>query len=143
MERRTIGEVFAQARARIVRLEPKDALAAASAGTLLIDIRSQDARERGGVIPGSLHIPRSVLEWRVDPDSAWRNPGVGGVEQPILLVCDQGYSSVLAAASLVELGFAGAGDVVGGFEAWAAAGLPTRPAPVARPVGLPGMGAPD
>jgi rhodanese-related sulfurtransferase len=144
MCRRTIDDVLAEAASRIERLAPPDAQAAAADGALLVDIRSEDARERDGVIPGALHLPRTVLEWRVDPGSAWRNPAVGGLDRRLLLVCDHGYSSVLAAAGLRELGFDRVGDVVGGFEAWAAAGLPVSPAPPARPPGeLPGMGPPD
>jgi rhodanese-related sulfurtransferase len=141
--RRTIDQLLDDVAERILRLEPGEAFAAASAGALLVDIRSPDARERNGVIPGALHLPRTVLEWRVDPDSAWRNPAVGGVAHQLVLVCDQGYSSVLAAASLVELGFARAGDVIGGFDAWAAAGLPVAPSPAPPPGLLPGMGPPD
>jgi rhodanese-related sulfurtransferase len=142
MARRTIDDLFSEARARIERLEPLDALAAAEDGALLVDIRSQDARDRDGVIPGALHLPRTVLEWRVDPDSPWRNPEVGGLDRRLVLVCDHGYSSVLAAATLVELGFARIGDVVGGFEAWCGAGLPVAASRGPRP-GLPGMGPPD
>jgi rhodanese-related sulfurtransferase len=144
MARRTIDQLFAEAAARIERLEPVAASAAAAAGALLVDIRSPDARARDGVVPGALHVPRTVLEWRVDPDSAWRNPAVGGIDRQLVLFCDHGYSSVLAAASLAELGFAHAGDVIGGFEAWAAAGLPVAPSPPVPPQGLlPGMGPPD
>ena len=71
-----------------------------------------------------VHIPRTVLEWRLDPESPWRNPHVGSLDQQIVLICDHGCSSILAAATLVELGFARAGDVVGGFAAWRDAGLP-------------------
>jgi rhodanese-related sulfurtransferase len=82
-----------------------------------------------------------VLEWRVDPESPWRNPHVGGLDRHLILVCDHGYCSSLAAATLVQLGFARATDLVGGYLAWRDAGLPTAPAPQA---GLePGMGPPD
>jgi rhodanese-related sulfurtransferase len=142
---RTLHELLAEARARIERLEPADALAAMEDGALLVDIRSEANRGRDGIVPGSLHIPRTVLEWRVAPDSPWRSPHVCGPEGRVVLLCDHGYSSSLAAATLVELGFARAGDVVGGFEAWRAAGLPTADAPV-RPRDrseLGGMGPPD
>ncbi len=91
---------------------------------MIIDIRSHDARKLHGVIPGSLHIPRTVLEWRIAVDSPWRNPYIGGPDQQLILICDHGYSSVLAAGNLVELGFGRSGDVIGGFEAWARQGLP-------------------
>ncbi len=92
---------------------------------MIIDTRAASDRDREGVVPGSLHIPRTVLEWRLDPDSAWRTPHVAGLDQELLLLCDHGCSSVLAAATLVDLGFSRAGDVIGGFEAWREAGLPT------------------
>lgn len=111
----------------------------------MIDIRSHDARDREGVIPGSLHIPRTVLEWRVALDSEYRSPYVGGIDQQLILICDHGYSSVLAAANLVQLGLERTADVVGGFEAWASAGLPTaRPRVRAQaPDVLPGFGPPE
>ncbi|MBA3433377.1 MAG: rhodanese-like domain-containing protein [Actinobacteria bacterium] len=143
--RRTLEELVADANARIQRVEPADAFAAVERGALLIDIRSDSDRKRDGIVPGSLHIPRTVLEWRVDPDGDLRNPHVEGVDQQILLFCDQGYSSVFAAAMLVDLGFTRAGDVVGGFMAWRDAGLPTKPAPRHRrgPDEAAGMRAPD
>jgi rhodanese-related sulfurtransferase len=128
MRRRTIDELLAAARARIERLDPHEAHAAAAAGARLVDIRAQDAIDRDGAIPGALHFPRSVLEWRVDPESKWRDPRVGGLGERLILVCDHGFSSSLAAATLLDLGFARAGDVIGGFEAWRAAGLPTAQA---------------
>ena len=137
-------ELVAEARARIDRVEPAAAWAAAIGGdALIVDIRSEDDRRRDGIVPGSLHLPRTVLEWRVDPSSRWSNPHVGGRDRRLLLVCSHGLSSSLAAASLVELGFARAGDVVGGLEAWVAAGLPVRPAPERAPGELPGMAGPD
>jgi rhodanese-related sulfurtransferase len=137
-QRMTVEDLLDRAASRIRRYAPRGAKEAAASGAILIDIRSSDARERYGVIPGSVHIPRTVLEWRVDSASKWRNPALDGA--PLILVCDHGYSSVLAAATLIDLG-RDAGDLVGGFEAWAAAGLPVgRPGPAAD--GLPGMGAP-
>jgi rhodanese-related sulfurtransferase len=143
--RRTLDELLDQARARIERLEPAEAWVAAQAGALLIDIRADADRERDGIVPGSLHIPRTVLEWRVATDSSSRNPSVGGLDRQLVLVCNHGFSSSLAAVTLVELGFMRAGDVVGGFEAWCEAGLPTiecaaRQRPSDEP---PGMGSPD
>jgi Rhodanese-like domain len=69
-------------------------------------------------VPGSLHIPRTVLEWRLDPDSAWRNPHAGGLDQELVLICDHGCSSLLAAATPADLGFTRVGDIIGGFAAW-------------------------
>jgi rhodanese-related sulfurtransferase len=134
-----------EAAERITRLSATEAFSASAADGLLIDIRSQDARELRGVIPGSLHIPRTVLEWRVALDSPWRNRYLGGLDQRLILVCDYGYSSILAASNLVQLGFYRAGDVIGGFEAWKDNGLPIapcrhRPATVGL---LPGTGPPE
>jgi rhodanese-related sulfurtransferase len=143
-EGRPLDELVEDALRRITRLAPHDALSAAAAGALIIDIRSEDARKRDGILPGSLHIPRTVLEWRLAPDSSWRNPHVGGLDQQLILICDQGYSSILAAGTLVDLGFRRAGDVIGGFEAWSAAGLPVEPRRrEPRADQLPGMAPPD
>ncbi len=111
--------MLAEARSRISRYLPAEA--AIADGILLVDLRSTDERREHGVIPGSVHVPRSVLEWRADPASSSHNSELAG--RKLVLVCAQGYSSSLAAATLVELGV-DAGDLDGGFEAWAAAGLP-------------------
>lgn len=131
-----VDELLAAARQRIRRYAPAEV----PADAVLVDIRSADARERDGVVPGALHIPRTVLEWRVDPTSEWRTPQLAGGERLVLL-CDHGYSSSFAAAALLDLGV-DAADVVGGFAARAAAGLPVAPAGE-PPAGLPGMGPPD
>jgi rhodanese-related sulfurtransferase len=142
--RRTLDELLAEARARIDRLTPAETLAAVDGGGLIIDIRSADARERDGIVPGSIHVPRTVLEWRLEPNGAWCNPHLGGVDRRLVVLCDHGYSSSFAAAILIELGYARAADLVGGFEAWVAAGLPVAPAPARREAAeLPGMGSPD
>jgi rhodanese-related sulfurtransferase len=134
-----IESMLAEARTRIVRHSPEEAAAAAA---VIVDLRSSDERARDGIIPGSVHVPRSVLEWRCDPSSRWANPAVADPELYLILVCAHGYSSSLAAAALVDLGFEHAGDLVGGFEAWREAGLPVAPAPPAAE-GLPGMGGPQ
>ena len=107
-----------------------------------MDLRSHDERARDGVIPGSVHVPRSVLEWRVDPDSGYSNTVVGDNEVELILVCHEGYSSSLAAASLRGVGRTRVGDLVGGFQAWRESGLDTIVAPP-PPDGLPGVGGPD
>jgi rhodanese-related sulfurtransferase len=142
--RQTLDELLAAASARITRYEPAEAFAAIERGALLIDIRSEHDRERDGIVPGSVHIPRTVLEWRVAPTSSHRNPHVGDVNRQLILICDHGCSSILAAATLVDLGFASAGDVVGGYAAWSRAGLGTAAClPGQRERGEPaGMGAP-
>lgn len=141
---RTLAQLLEAGRRRIVRLDPDEAFAAMEGGALLVDIRSPDDRVRGGIVPGSLHIPRTVLEWRLAPGSEWRNPHVD-VARRVVLLCEHGCSSILAAATLVELGLGGTADVVGGFAAWRDDGLPIVPAPAReRPAGeLPGMGPPD
>jgi rhodanese-related sulfurtransferase len=139
----TIHAMVAEARERITRLAPRQAREATSEGALLIDLRSVDERERHGVIPGSLHIPRSVLEWRVDPDCEHRNPDVAHLDARLILFCAEGYSSSLAAASLQQLGFEHVGDMVGGFAAWKAEGLPVAEASTSAGRSLPGMGSFD
>lgn len=136
--RRTLADLLHDARRRIGRLEPAEAWEAARGGALIVDTRSDRS---AGVVPGSLHIPLSVLPWRLDPDSGWRNHHVGGLGTWLILLCEHGESSSLAAARLVELGFTRVGDVVGGFEAWNDAGLPVAAEPAAA-AGLPGMGEP-
>jgi rhodanese-related sulfurtransferase len=111
--------MLAAARSRIVRYTPAEA--AAAGDILLVDLRSVDERARTGVIPGSKHVPRSVLEWRADPTSESHDPELVG--RRLVLVCTHGFSSSLAAASLLDLGV-DAGDLDGGFEAWVEAGLP-------------------
>jgi rhodanese-related sulfurtransferase len=141
---RGVDDLLASARTRIARLEPEDAAAAAAAGeALIVDIRCEEDRRRDGVVPGALHIPRTVLEWRVDPSSEWRNPHVGGRDRRLLLLCSEGFSSSLAAASLVDFGFSRAGDVIGGFAAWRQAGLGIGIDGGRRDGTLPGMGPPD
>jgi rhodanese-related sulfurtransferase len=141
--RATVDDLVAAACRRIERLSPREARAACDRGALIVDIRSSDARRRDGVVPGSLHLPRTVLEWRVDPASPWRNPAVSGLDMQLIVICEHGHSSALAAATLVDLGFARAADVVGGFEAWRTAGLPVSPPRSPLDDELPGLGPPD
>jgi len=143
-EPRTLEEELRAARALVDRLPPAEAFARAESGALIVDIRSELDRERTGVAPGSIHVPRTVLEWRLEPGGAWCNPHVGGVERPIIVLCDHGFSSLLAAAAVARLGYPAVADVVGGFEAWRAAGLPTVPCAWRRAEGeLAGMRGPD
>jgi rhodanese-related sulfurtransferase len=121
--KRSIDEVLAAARRRLRRLPPGEAFLAMQAGALLVDTRSQAQRETSGRVPGALHLERNVLEWRLDPRSDARLPQAG-YDLRVIIMCAEGYSSSLAAASLRDLGLYNATDVIGGFEAWAAAGLP-------------------
>ena len=123
-ERQTIDGLVAAARGRIDRHTPEAAHRAMTDGALLVDTRCGDDRRATGMIPGSVHVPLSVLFWRLDPSSGYDDPALSNLSRPVVLVCAHGYSSSLAAATLVELGFASVGDVIGGFEAWSAAGLP-------------------
>ncbi|MGL6280305.1 MAG: rhodanese-like domain-containing protein [Gaiella sp.] len=146
VQRRTLDEMLADACAKITRHSPVEARDCIEAGGILVDIRSDTEREGDGIVPGSLHIPRTVLEWRADPDGSHRNPYLTDLGQPVVLICQHGCSSVLAAANLVELGYLRAGDVVGGFVAWREAGLPTgsiRTRRARRPGGLAGMTGPE
>ena len=123
-ERISVDELVAEARRGLARFEPEEAASAMSAGALLVDIRSEFQRERDGVIPGSVFVPRNALEWRCDPASEWRDPRVSDPSRRLIVMCDEGYQSSLAAANLRRLGIARATDLVGGFQAWRAAGLP-------------------
>lgn len=120
---RGIDDVLAEARARLDRLDPRDAYDAVRAGAVLIDIRPQLNRETEGTIPGALIIERNVLEWRLDPASDARLP-VADYDLHVIVFCNEGYTSSLAAASLHDIGILRATDLVGGYRAWEAAGLP-------------------
>jgi rhodanese-related sulfurtransferase len=124
--RRTVDDLLGEARARLVRLPPAEAFAAQGAGALLIDVRGDDQIRDHGSIPGAIRIPRNVLEWRADPSCAACDPRIASLDAIIIIVCQQGYQSSLAASNLHDLGFARATDLDGGFEAWRAAGLPVE-----------------
>ena len=124
--RQTVAGLLEAARARLDRLDPAAAAAAIDDGAVIIDTRCADLRRETGVIPGSVHAPLSVLYWRLDPTSGYNDPAISDPERQIILVCAHGYSSNLAAATLRDLGFLRATDINGGFQAWAAAGLPVE-----------------
>jgi rhodanese-related sulfurtransferase len=124
---RTIDAVLADARARLRRLSPPEAAAAARQGAVLVDIRPAAQRAAEGEIPGALIIERNVLEWRFDPASEARLP-VAAYDLQVIVVCSEGYTSSLAAAALLDLGLSRATDLAGGFRAWAAGGLPVQAA---------------
>jgi rhodanese-related sulfurtransferase len=123
----TLDELLKRARRDLVRVEPEQAAAELAGGALLVDIRPADQRSVGGDIPDATVIDRNVLEWRLAPDSEWRIDAVAGPETRVIVLCNEGYSSSLAAATLKELGLVNATDVIGGFQAWKAAGLPVEP----------------
>jgi rhodanese-related sulfurtransferase len=120
----TIDGVLERARARYQRMTPEQAAAAQGRGALLVDTRPEFQRRRDGLVPGALLIERNHLEWRLDPASDARIPEAVDHDVEIVVICDEGYSSSLAAASLLDLGLHRATDLIGGFQAWRAAGLP-------------------
>jgi rhodanese-related sulfurtransferase/predicted metal-dependent enzyme (double-stranded beta helix superfamily) len=123
-----IDDLLAEARSGLQRLRPEAAFAALTDGATLIDIRPLEQRIVEGEVPGAIIIGRNVLEWRLDPRSEARIPALARADMGIIVMCSQGYASTLAAASLRRIGLHEATDLEGGFQAWRAAGLPTRPA---------------
>jgi rhodanese-related sulfurtransferase len=120
----TVNDLLTAARARLDRPDPDRAAAQVAAGAILVDTRPGWQREREGGLPGALLIERNHLEWRLDPASDARVPQATDHDVAWIVVCSQGYSSSLAAASLQDLGLRNATDLAGGFQAWKAAGLP-------------------
>jgi rhodanese-related sulfurtransferase len=129
---RSVDELLDEARAGLQRLTPEQAHRAQSAGAVLVDIRPQACREAEGTLPGAQVIDRTVLEWRLDPACEARLPWAA-YDLQVVVVCNEGYSSSLAAATLQELGIHRATDLDGGYRAWKAAGLPTGPATTGPP----------
>jgi rhodanese-related sulfurtransferase len=118
MEHRTVDELLASARARLQRVAASDLDAELAAGALVVDTRPWEQRRRDGALPGAVVIDRNVLEWRLDPASSVRIPEVDGYDTRIVVVCNEGYSSSLGAATLQDLGLHRATDLIGGFQAW-------------------------
>jgi rhodanese-related sulfurtransferase len=121
----SIDELLTAARARIPRIPPSEAAARMTAGGVLVDIRPAAQRAQEGEVPGALVIERNVLEWRLDPASDARLTQATGYDLNVVVLCSEGYTSSLAADALRSLGLTRTADVIGGFAAWAAAGLPT------------------
>lgn len=128
MARLTVDQLLADARSGLDRVDAREANDALRSGATLIDIRSDPQMQQDGVVPGAVVIARNVLEWRLDPASDHRHPRAPGLQDQVIVMCDAGYASSLAAATLKQLGFARATDLDGGFQAWRAAGLPVEPA---------------
>ncbi|MFF0711097.1 rhodanese-like domain-containing protein [Streptomyces bauhiniae] len=123
-----IDELLDRVRSGYRRIEPRAAHEAARDGeALLVDIRYAALRDRDGLIPGALVIERNELEWRLDPQGSHRVPEAIGHDLRVVIICNEGYASSLAAVSLHQLGLRRATDLVGGFQAWRAAGLPVEP----------------
>lgn len=123
--RSAVDEVLAAARAELDRVEPAEADRLRGLGALLIDIRPHANRSAEGEIPGSVPVERIVLEWRLDPHGEHRIPGFTE-DSTVIVLCNDGYASSLAARDLKLLGLRGATDLIGGFRAWRAAGLAVR-----------------
>lgn len=130
-QRKTVHELLNEARSGLERVTPAELAdlmaseSSAGGGRLrVIDIRPRDDRERTGVIEGSEHIGQLVLEWRLDPDSGASEGTAADFDDHLVVLCNQGYSSSLAAAQLQRLGFARATDLDGGIEGWIEHGLP-------------------
>jgi len=122
----TVDELLVEARSVLRRLTAREAYVQMGGGLRLVDIRSEAQRQVDGLIPGAVYVPRNVLEWRLDPACPHRDPELGRADVRVALICDGGYQSSLAAATLVRFGLAEATDVIGGFRAWRAAGLPVE-----------------
>ncbi|MGN6574791.1 MAG: rhodanese-like domain-containing protein [Nocardioides sp.] len=117
-----IDSYLARARSRLDRVRPEDLAAEMAAGALVVDTRPAEQRIRDGELPGALVVDRNVLEWRLDPTSPYRLPEAADPDRRVIVVCREGYSSSLAAATLRDLGLRRATDLIGGFTAWRALG---------------------
>ncbi|GAA2725165.1 rhodanese-like domain-containing protein [Cellulomonas aerilata] len=118
----SIDRLLAQARAGLDRVDVGELAAEIDAGALVVDTRPAEQRLRDGALPGAVVVDRNVLEWRLDPTSPHRLPDADDPHRRIIVVCNEGYSSSLAAATLRRLGCVRATDLVGGFQAWLRAG---------------------
>ena len=124
-----IDRILAEARAGLERVEAQDLEAEMAAGALVVDTRPVEQRERDGELPGALVVDRNVLEWRLDPTSPHRIPEATDAGRRVIVVCNEGYSSSLAAATLQQLGLERATDLAGGYQAWLRAGHLSEPPP--------------
>lgn len=125
---KTVDELLEDARKLLPeRPSPQQTLKEIAEGVFVVDIRGDEQQRRDGLIPGATIIRRNVLEWRCDPKSEWRHRKVTDHDQRIILVCDEGYQSSLAAANLHLLGMKNATDMAGGFQQWKGAGLAIAP----------------
>jgi rhodanese-related sulfurtransferase len=124
--RTTVDDLLEAARARLDRVRPDQLAGELERGARLVDIRGDSQRAADGLVPGAIVIARNVLEWRCDPDCEARDDRLADLEARLVVMCDAGYQSSLAAATLQDLGFARATDLDGGFQAYCAAGLPVE-----------------
>jgi rhodanese-related sulfurtransferase len=123
-----IDELLDRVRADLDRLTAAEAFAEATGGALLVDIRYAALRDRDGLIPGALIVERNELEWRLDPQGSHRAAEATSHDLRVVVICNEGYASSLAAVSLRQLGLHRATDLIGGFQAWRREGLPVTPA---------------
>jgi rhodanese-related sulfurtransferase len=122
-----IEDLLDEARAGLQRLTPSQALDAARRGdAVIVDIREEERRARDGRVPGAVEVARNVLEWRCAPDCDWRDERISAPTLLVVVMCNEGYQSSLAAANLQRLGLARATDIDGGFQRWIADGLPVE-----------------
>jgi rhodanese-related sulfurtransferase len=128
----SVVDLLASARAGLLRLDPRRAQRAWQSGAVLVDIRPAAQRAEEGEVPGAMLVERNVLEWRFDPASDARLP-LASYDLHVIVLCSEGYTSSLAAAALQQLGVRRATDVIGGFQAWRAAGLPITAGGGSRP----------
>jgi rhodanese-related sulfurtransferase len=120
-----INDLLAEARSGLQRMSPEEARAAVERGdAVLVDIREEEQRLRDGRVPQAIEIDRNVLEWRGSPGSEWRDERISNPEQTVVVMCNEGYQSSLAAWNLQRVGLKKATDLNGGFQAWLAAGMP-------------------
>ncbi|HEY5578557.1 MAG TPA: rhodanese-like domain-containing protein [Acidimicrobiia bacterium] len=122
----SVNDLLEEARSEIERLTPLEAAREVAGGGIIVDTRCMEDRTADGAVPGSVHIPRTVLEWRADPGSEHRDDRIADRDARLIIMCNDGYSSSLAAANLRRMGFARVADVIGGFRGWVASGLPTE-----------------
>jgi len=125
----SVQQLLEAARRGIDRFTPVEALAAQGSGAIIVDVRCAEDRKKEGAVPGAIAFPLSVLPWRADPDSQTRDQRIANRDAQLILMCNDGYSSSLAAETLSRMGFHRVGDMDGGFHGWAAAGLPVLAAP--------------
>ncbi len=120
----SVEELLSAARRNIERYTPAQARAAQADGAIIVDVRCRSDRQQEGAVPGAIPLALSVLPWRADPESRTRDDRIANRDARLILMCNDGYSSSLAAGDLFKMGFTDVGDMDGGFHAWAAAGLP-------------------
>ena len=130
----TADDLVARSRQHIGRTRPEQLTNVVAHGGLIVDIRPAAQRADQGELPGALAVERNVLEWRLDPAGSHRLPQVTGFDQPVVVVCSEGFASSLAADSLRVLGYRQATDLIGGYRAWSAwAQTPLDPSPGSGP----------